>query len=187
VRAVRDAVGPDVELMIDANYMYSYQDALELCGRIADCNVKWFEEPVLGNDPALLRELKAHTDIPIAAGQNFGHQWAHRDLIVTKAVDICQPNVCHVGGYTEGVRVAALARAFNVQIANGGGWPHYNLHLHAGVSNGWRVEYHWLHAKACETVLAGAPQPVRGWMDVPHAPGLGFDPIEEALQEYRVN
>lgn len=186
IRAVREAVGPDVELMIDANYMFSYQDALELCRLIEEYDIKWFEEPMVGNDPTLLKELKSHTKIPLSGGQNFGHQWAHRELIVSKAVDISQPNVCHVGGYTEGVKVANLARAFNLQIANGGGWPHYNLHLHAGMQNGWRVEYHWLHAKACEKVLDGAPQPVRGWMEVPDKPGLGFDPIQAALDEYEV-
>jgi L-alanine-DL-glutamate epimerase-like enolase superfamily enzyme len=184
VRAVREAVGPDVEIMIDANYMFNYTEALELCQHIEDLNITWFEEPVQGNDFLLLKELKKHTNIPLSAGQNFGHQWQHRELIVQQAIDISQPNVCHVGGYTEGLKVANLARAFNLKIANGGGWPHYNLHLQAGVSNGWRVEYHWLHWKACEVVFDNAPAPEAGWATIPDAPGLGFTPNPDALAEY---
>ena len=186
VRAVREAVGNDVELMIDANYMMSYTDALHLCREVEDLGISWFEEPVHGNDWVLLKELKKHTKIPLAAGQNFGHQWQHRELIVNQAIDISQPNVCHVGGYTEAVKVANLARAYNLKIANGGGWPHYNLHLHAGVSNGWRVEYHWLHWKACEVIFKNAPAPEAGWATIPDAPGLGFDPDPEALAEYEL-
>ena len=70
--------------------------------------------------------------IPIAAGQNEGHRFRHRELIVNRGVDIAQPNVCSVGGYTEAVKVAALAQAFNLPIANGGGWPHHNMHLQGG-------------------------------------------------------
>jgi L-alanine-DL-glutamate epimerase-like enolase superfamily enzyme len=184
VRAVRDAVGPDIELMIDANYMMNYTDALALCREVEDLDITWFEEPVQGNDFLLLKELKRHTNIPLSAGQNFGHQWQHREMIVNQAIDISQPNVCHIGGYTEAVKVANLARAFNLKIANGGGWPHYNLHLHAGVANGWRVEYHWLHWKALEVVFDNTPSPEGGWVTVPDAPGLGFEPNQDALAEH---
>ena len=58
-------------------------------------------------------------------------------------LDIAQPNVCSVGGYTEAVKVAAMAQTFNLPIANGGGWPHHNAHLQAAMANGWRVEFHF--------------------------------------------
>ena len=69
----------------------------------------WFEEPVYQNDARLLADLRRQTTIPIAAGQNEGHRWRHRELIVNHAVDIIQPNVVSVGGYTEAVKVAAMA------------------------------------------------------------------------------
>ena len=66
-------------------------------------------------------DFRRQTRIPISAGQNEGHKWRHRELLVHEAVDIIQPNVVYVGGYTEGVKVAAMAQAYNIPIANGGG------------------------------------------------------------------
>jgi L-alanine-DL-glutamate epimerase-like enolase superfamily enzyme len=110
VRAVREAVGDDVDLMIDANYLLPINHAKDLCHRIEDLNITWFEEPVKGNDAQLLRKLGEETSIPIAAGQNEGHRYRHRELIASGAVDIAHPNVVFVGGYTEGKKVASRAQ-----------------------------------------------------------------------------
>lgn len=185
VKAVREAVGDRVELMVDANYLFAFPQALELCKRIEPYQITWFEEPVYGNDPRLLANLRRQTTIPISAGQNEGHKWRHRDLLLHEAVDILQPNVVYVGGYTEAVKVAALAQAFNVLIANGGGWPHHNAHLIAGLANGWRVEFHlpmWLTG---EMIFRDPPKPVRGMVTLPEGPGLGFEPNEDALRDTR--
>ncbi|MDP9129224.1 MAG: mandelate racemase/muconate lactonizing enzyme family protein, partial [Candidatus Binatota bacterium] len=93
VRAVCKAVGDDVEIMIDANYLFSYNRALELCKMVEPLGITWFEEPVYQNDALLLADLRRHTSIPIAAGQNEGHRFRHRELIANRAVDIAQPNV----------------------------------------------------------------------------------------------
>ena len=184
VRAVREAVGEKIELMIDANYLFSFNRALELCKLVEPYQITWFEEPVYQNDAHLLADLRRHTSIPIAAGQNEGHRFRHRELIVNHAVDIVQPNVCSVGGYTEAVKVAAMAQAFNLPIANGGGWPHHNMHLHAAMSNGWRVEFHLDMWKVGEVIYKNPPAPERGWVTIPEKPGLGLDPRWEALKEY---
>lgn len=187
VAAVREAVGEDVELMIDANCLMTGAQATTLCRLIEDFDVSWFEEPVLANDRLSLRDVREKTRIPIAAGQNLGHLWAHRELILEAAVDIVQPNACNVGGFTELARVAALARAFNLPIANGGGWPLHNLHAHAGLSNGGAVEFHWLAWKAGEIVFDNAPSPHDGSVSVPDRPGLGFEPHPDAeLAEFRI-
>src|SRR5215469_3702203 len=78
VRTVREAVGEKVELMIDANYLFSFNRALELCKLVEPCGITWFEEPVYQNDAHLLADLRRHTSIPIAAGQNEGHRFRHR-------------------------------------------------------------------------------------------------------------
>ena len=184
VRAVREAVGEKVELMIDANYLFSFNRALELCKLVEPYCITWFEEPVYQNDAQLLADLRRHTSIPIAAGQNEGHRFRHRELIINRAVDIVQPNVCSVGGYTEAVKVAALAQAFNLPIANGGGWPHHNMHLHAGMANGWRVEFHVDMWKVGEAIYQNPPAPDRGWVTLTETPGLGLEPRLAALKEY---
>lgn len=187
VKAVRDAVGDNVDLIVDANRMFSSVDAGQLCKLIEPFGIAWFEEPVLANDHLLLQDIRRQTSIPIAAGQNFGNVWQHRNLIANGSVDICQPNVCGVGGYTEALKVAHLARAFNLPIANGGGWPFHNLHLHAAVPNGWLVEFHWPTWKACEMVFSDTPLIEGDWVTVPNRPGLGFEPRHDVLKEYRID
>src|SRR3546814_6743292 len=95
----------------------------DLCRAIEDCNITWFEEPLHQNDARALADLRMHTRIPLAAGQMEGHRWRLRELVDNQAVDILQPNVCFCGGYTEARKAAHLAQAFNLPIANGGGWP----------------------------------------------------------------
>jgi len=184
VKAVREAVGEDVELMIDANYLFSFNRALELCKLVEPLGITWFEEPVYQNDALLLADLRRHTSIPIAAGQNEGHRFRHRELIANHAVDIAQPNVCSVGGYTEAVKVAALAQAFNLPIANGGGWPHHNMHLQAAMANGWRVEFHFEMWGIGDKVYKEPAAPVNGWVTLPETPGLGLEPRFDALEEF---
>jgi len=185
VRAVREAVGDKVELMVDANYLFAFPYALELARRIELFEIKWFEEPVYGNDARLLANLRRQTRIPISAGQNEGHKWRHRELLVHEAVDILQPNVVYVGGYTEALKVAHMAQAYNVPIANGGGWPHHNMHLIAGVANGWRVEFHVPMWVTGEMIFREPPRPVRGTVTLTEQPGLGLTPNEEALKDTR--
>ena len=183
VCVVREAVGDRVELMVDANYLFSFPHALELARRIEPYGIKWFEEPLYGNDARLLANLRRQTKIPISAGQNEGHKWRHRELLVHAAVDILQPNVVYVGGYTEGIKVAAMAQAHNIPIANGGGWPHHNMHLIAAVANGWRVEFHVPMWMTGEAVFKDPPKPVRGTVTLTEDPGLGLEPNEDALKD----
>jgi L-alanine-DL-glutamate epimerase-like enolase superfamily enzyme len=183
VRGVRAAIGDDVELMIDANYKFTPVEAKMLCRAIEDCNIFWFEEPLHQNDTRALAELRRHTSIPLSAGQMEGSRWRFRDLVNHEAVDILQPNVCYVGGYTETQKIAHLAQAFNMQIANGGGWPLYNLHTMAGLMNGWRVEFHLGMQQVGERIFVDAPQPDEDKILVPNRPGVGLTPNFDALKE----
>ncbi|MBI2176804.1 MAG: mandelate racemase/muconate lactonizing enzyme family protein [Candidatus Tectomicrobia bacterium] len=184
VMAVREAVGGDAEIMMDANHLFSLMQAKELARRCEPYGVRWFEEPVAGNDVKDLVQLRASTTIPIAAGQQEGMRWRHRDLIAGGAVDIAQPDVVFVGGYTEGVKVAHLAQAYNLPIATHG-WPHLNMHLAGAVSNGWRMEYHLEPAGLDAMLFKDPPVPERGVMRIPDKPGLGLDFNEERVRPYR--
>ena len=183
VRAVREAVGDDVELMIDANQLLNPAEARRLCKKVEEYDICWFEEPLWGNDTVRLAELRRQTSIPIAAGQNEGHRWRQRELMAGGAVDIAQANVVYVGGYTEGQRVAHMAQGFSLPFANGGGWPHHNAVLHAAVANGWRVEFHVAMWRAGELIWEAPPPPVDGWVTLGDAPGLGLEPREDALRD----
>ena len=183
IRAVRDAVGDDVDLMIDANYRFPANEALMLCRAVEDCNLTWFEEPLHQNDARALADLRNRTNIPIACGQMEGHRWRIRELIEKHAVDILQPNCCYNGGFTETVKAAHMAQAYNLRIANGAGWPIFNMHTMAGLMNGWLVEFHWGMWQAGQKVFTGSPGPEAGKVKIPDAPGLGFTPNREALAD----
>jgi L-alanine-DL-glutamate epimerase-like enolase superfamily enzyme len=183
LEAVRDAVGPDVQIYIDANCSLDYFHALSLAQRIEQLGVTFFEEPVSQNDIPNLVKLRAKTSIPLAAGQNEGLASRFRDMLVAQAVDVVQPNACISGGFTQCLRIAGMAAAFNTQFANGGAWPHHNMHLHAGLANGTLVEYHSVAVECCKLVFDDLPEPSNGVLTLPETPGLGFKPNRERVAE----
>ena len=183
VRAVREAVGDDVDLFMDANCRLDPFQARKLAGMVEDCGVSYFEEPITHNDVRQLAKLRRLTNIPLAAGQNEGLAWRFRDMLVHEAVDYLQPNVVIGGGFTQCVKIAGMAAAFNVPICNGGAWMHHNMHLHAGVANGTMVEHHHVATEICKQMYRDLPEPVDGWLALPETPGLGFSPDLDAIAE----
>lgn len=183
IEAVRAAVGPDVQIYIDANCSLDYFHARALAQRIEQYDIAFFEEPVSQNDIPNMVKLRAQTRIPLAAGQNEGLASRFRDMLVAQAVDVVQPNACISGGYTQCLRIAGMAAAFNTQYANGGAWPHHNMHLHAGLANGSLVEYHSVAVEVCKQVFDGLPEPTQGMLALPEEPGLGFKPNRERVAE----
>jgi L-alanine-DL-glutamate epimerase-like enolase superfamily enzyme len=183
IEAVRAAVGPDVQIYIDANCSLDYFHARALAQRIEQYDIAFFEEPVTQNDIPNMVKLRAQTRIPLAAGQNEGLASRFRDMLVAQAVDVVQPNACISGGYTQCLRIAGMAAAFNTQYANGGAWPHHNMHLHAGLANGSLVEYHSVAVEVCKQVFDGLPEPTQGVLALPETPGLGFKPNRERIAE----
>jgi L-alanine-DL-glutamate epimerase-like enolase superfamily enzyme len=185
-RVIREAVGADIDLMIDANYLFTPVEAKMLCREIEDLNLTWFEEPLQQNDARALADLRAATRIPLAAGQMEGHRWRLRELVHHHAVDVLQPNVTYCGGYTEARKAAHLAQTYNLPIANGGGWPIFNMHLMAGMMNGWFIEWHLGMVAVGETLFTDAPKPVDGMLTIPDRPGLGLTLNRDAWRDTRV-
>ena len=183
IRAVREAVGPEVEIYIDANCSLDYFHAQSLAKRIEQYDITFFEEPVAQNDIPNLVKLRARTSIPLAAGQNEGLASRFRDMLVAQAVDVVQPNACITGGFTQVQRIAGMAQAFNTRFANGGAWPHHNMHLHAGLASGSLVEYHSVAVDCCSLVFDDLPVPADGVLTLPEKPGLGFKPNRERVAE----
>ena len=189
VRAVRDAIGDDVELMIDANYMFAPVEALILSRAIEDCNITWFEEPLYQNDARAMADLRNRVNIPLSGGQMEGHRWRLRELVENHAVDILQPNACYCGGYTEARKAAHIAQAYNLLIANGGGWPRFNMHTMAGLMNGWRVEFHLGMKYVEDQIFVDPPQPdpTTNTVRIPSAGGLGMEVNRDALRDSRID
>lgn len=183
VAAVRDAVGTDVNLYVDANCGLDLFHASDLAQRIEPYGITFFEEPLTQNDVRQMAELRRRTRIPLACGQNEGLAFRFRDLLVHQAADVLQPNVTITGGYSQCLKIAGMAQAFNVPIDNGGAWPFHNMHLHAGVANGGLVEYHYVAVALLRQIYDGLPVPEDGWLTLPDTPGLGFEPNAERVKE----
>lgn len=185
IKTIRDAVGGDIDLMIDANYLFDPVEAKYLCRAVEDVGLTWFEEPLQQNDARALADLRQGTRIPLAAGQMEGHRWRLREFVDHRALDILQPNVTYCGGFTEARKVAHLAQIYNMPIANGGGWPLFNMHLLAGLMNGWIVEWHLGMVAVGERLFTDAPKPVDGVITIPERPGLGLTLDRDAWRETR--
>ena len=117
------------------------------------------------------------------------HPFEHFGAVNTpvfRASTILQPNVAYNGGYTETQKVAGMAQAFNIPIANGGGWPLHNLHTMAGLMNGWRVEYHLGMQEVGERIFVDPPKPEGNIVRVGTKPGVGLEPNFDALDEFQM-
>ena len=184
MKAMRDAVGPGIQLAMDGNARMTLEQAVKLCHLAEELDISFLEEPILENDPGQLRELRGKTSIPIAAAEN--HKYSARDLLVADAVDILQPNVTNDGGYTAGLRIGMLAQAFNRPLSHGNGSGPHNIALQAGLANGALVEYHFHKWMAYNAIFEHVPQPENGFLTVSQEPGLGLNPKRGLIKEFKV-
>lgn len=188
VRAARQAIGPDIDLMVDAHGTYTVADAKRFVHLVADQNLAWFEEPVIADDKPGMAEVRACGPVPIAAGESEATRFAFRDLAVSKAVDIFQPDPAFCGGISEAMRIGTIASAFNLRLA-----PHLwagapcffaGLHVCAASPASFVVEYSlganpMIHDLVEETVAVKD-----GMVAIPDAPGLGFTISESFLEAH---
>ncbi len=116
IEAVRDAIGPDMRLMIDANHGYDVLEACELGQRAARCGIDWFEEPVLPELLPAYAQVRAGQPIPVAGGETWHARWAMQAPLEQRAVDILQPDICGTGGFTEMRRIADMAALHGIRL-----------------------------------------------------------------------
>ncbi len=186
VRVVRETVGPDVKVMVDANNAYRHYEAIQFARKVEKYDVFWFEEPVEPDDYIGQREITRATSVPIAAGENEYTRYGFRDMINHRAVDILQPDALILGGITEFMKVVALAQANDLDVAPHGA-QEVHIHLVAAISNGLILEYYRdsvdpMHGKIYkETVMIKD-----GDVYAPNRPGLGLEVNRDALAEWRV-
>lgn len=188
VRAARKALGPDVELMVDAHGTYTVAEAKRFAAMVADCDLAWFEEPVSADDRVGLAEFRASTMIPVAIGESECTRFDFAALVAGRAADILQPDPAFCGGITEAMRIAALASSFNLRLA-----PHLwagapcffaGLHVLAAAPAGYIVEFS-LGANPMIHTLSRAPVVVQdGTIAIPDAPGLGLDMDTDMIARY---
>jgi D-galactarolactone cycloisomerase len=197
IRACRKAVGPRVGLMIDANHGYDAIEAVELGRRIADCDIGWFEEPVVPDDLGGYLEVRRGQPIPVAGGETWFTRWNFRDVLAARAVDIIQPDVCAAGGLSEAKKIADMAAAFGVRCV-----PHVwgtgvaiaaALQLLAVLPHGPPrheprqplLEFDRTEQPFRQAILTRPIEHSAGVVRVPEGPGLGISIDQAALKRFR--
>ena len=191
VHAARDGLGEDIAILCDAHGTWLAAEAKRFCRAVAAYDIGWLEEPVAADDIPGMAEVRASTDIPIAAGESEFTRHDFRDLAVLGAVDIMQPDLAICGGITEAMRISALASAFNLRLAPHlwAGAPAFaaGLHVAAASPAGFIVEYS-LGANPLLHDLVEENFPVEdGMIAVPDRPGLGITVREDFLQKHTVS
>lgn len=183
VRKVREAVGPDVGIMLDANNCWDASTGARFANRVKEYDIMFLEEPVFADDIPGLAKYKHTTDLPLATGEHEYTKYGARDLLLGGCADILQLDGTRAGGFTEMLKIAALAQAFNVKFA-----PHAmeNIHIHlvSAFGNAPFLERLKLFEGITEQVFLDAPKPEKGYMAIPELPGLGLILNMDFINEY---
>lgn len=200
VKAVRDAVGNDMEIMVDANMawefvapLWSYQTAVKMAKEFEKLGVKWLEEPLYKDNLKALAKLAAEVDMPIAGGELEFGLFRFKELIDKGAYDIVQPDVNISGGILEGRKISALAEASGILCiphtwTNGLGLA-ANLQLIGALANCPYVEFPYeppAWAVGVRDITLKEPIKVdkNGFVEIPKKPGLGVELNEEVITKY---
>jgi len=198
IRAVRQAIGDDMILMVDANHAYNAAEAIRLSRKMERYDVYWFEEPVPPEDIDGYIEVKQKSNILITGGECEFTRYGFRELITRRVVDILQPDLCATGGFTEMMRIAAMASAWNVPVI-----PHVwgtNVGLAASLQLFAALPHFPERRFPAEPFFEydRSPHPFRdrvthekfimkdGYLDIPGRPGLGVTLDLDFVRKYTI-
>lgn len=182
IAAVREVLGPNRTLMVDANERFTAAEAIRRARMWEPFNLFWFEEPLPAEDILGHVALKAHTSIPIAVGESLFTRFQFRDYIANGGASILQADTCRCGGITEWLKIAHMAECHNMQVS-----PHFVMELHlplaAAVPNSLFVEY----IPSLNPVLTQPLELVDGCFVPSETPGLGIPFDWDRLRSFKVN
>ncbi len=192
VEAVRDAVGADVEILIEMHGRFNPVTAVEMIRALAPYQPGWFEEPVPPeNLPALKKvsEAAAPLGIPIATGERIHTLYEYRELFELGCADIIQPDITHIGGLLNARKLAAWADAYFVLVAphNVGGPVSTAAALHlAACTPNFKIQEHFndFSEEYVKQAAPGNPEVVDGSFPLPSGPGLGVTLDENILRAH---
>jgi galactonate dehydratase len=186
VSAVRDAVGPNVDILIEAHAKFDVMNAIQLGKRLEPYRPLWYEEPVSEENIAELLEVRRKVNIPIATGERLYTKFPFAQIVEAHAADVLQPDIANAGGITELKKIAAIAEAKHITMA-----PHNvcspvgaiaEMHLCASIINFEIQEYHAeYYDPHYFTVFDGFPRQSDGYCSLPDTPGLGLIANEDEL------
>jgi L-alanine-DL-glutamate epimerase-like enolase superfamily enzyme len=183
VKAVRQAIGDEILLMIDVNQQWNITTAMTWGKKLQQFDLHWLEEPLNPDDVMNHRKLADELNVPIALGEHLYTKYAFRDYIHQGAVEYVQVDVTRVGGITEWLQVAGLAAAYDLPICpHVGDMGQIHQHLVASTQNAVMLEYiPWIRHIFTE------PATVKdGYYVLPQQPGAATEMIPHYFDQYRV-
>lgn len=188
VRAVREAVGPEVEILVEVHRRLAPMHAVRVARAIEPYAPYWYEEPVSARDLDALSEVRHSIEIPVVTGEELYTKNEFREVFERRAADILNPDVCNCGGILELREIGAMAEAYHVAMA-----PHnYNsttvglaatLHASAGMPNFLITEYFVNFEDVGREISRQSFEVEDSYITLPETPGLGIDLEEQALKE----
>ncbi len=191
VRTIREAVGPDVDLMVDAHGppWLTTRDAIRIGQALEEYDLLFYEDPVAPENVEAIARVSEAVDLPIAAGERHSHIYGVRELIEREIIDVVQPDTGRAGGLMQMKKIAALAEAHFITFA-----PHSGslgpvaefacLHLLATLPNFLIMEHLEDDVPQRYEVVTPLPEIVDGHIIVPDTPGLGVDIVEEVVERH---
>jgi L-rhamnonate dehydratase len=182
VRHARETMGPDAALRLDCYMAWDVTYAIRMCQRLAQYTIDWIEEPVLPDDVAGYRRLRAALaplGIRVTGGEHAYTRFEFRDLLAQEAIDVLQPDIYRAGGISELRHIASLGAAQHLPtILHGIGAPTY--HFVMATPSSPVAEYVDVFAQGGQLLLAGEPVPEHGLVRLPDTPGFGYQ-LNEGL------
>jgi mandelate racemase len=179
IRAVRNAVGEDVELMVDFNQGLTLGDALHRCRALDDEGLYWFEEPIAYDNLAGCAQLARELRTPVQLGENFYGPRAVHEALRAGACDYVMPDLMRIGGVTGWLRAAAIAGAAGIEMSTHL-YPEVSAHLMRVTETA-----HWLEWQDwADPILAEPFRLADGHLEVPDRPGNGIEWNEDAIRRY---
>lgn len=191
-KAVREAVGPDFDIMIETHAMLNYSIAVRMAQRLAGLNITWYEEPAGPENANTLRAMRDRipSNVSICVGERHYTRHGIRPILEQHICDIMMPDITRCGGPSEMKRMATMMEAYNVLLAphnpNGPLSTLASAHVCASVPNFFRQEFMFKDVPWRDEVI---DHPIKdmvkdGFLHLSERPGLGVDLIEEAMEQH---
>ncbi len=180
VAAVREIIGPEVPLMVDANMCWTVDQAIQASRSFEKFNVFWLEEPIIPDDVTGHAKIANEGKLPIATGENLHTIYEFQKMIVDGGISYPEPDVSNIGGITAWMKVAHMAQAFNLPVTTHG-IHDIHVHLLAAVPNASFLE---VHGFSLEKFMKDPLEIKNGMVIAPEKPGHGIEFNWEAMKPY---
>lgn len=189
IRAVKDAVGPDVDLLIEGHDRFSVSTAIRIGRQLEEFEPMWFETPVMSTDFAATFEVARAIPVPVATGERIARLSEMIDLVAPRVVDIVQPETLNVGGISGAKKMSVVAEAAEAFVALHQAQSPLNTainaHIHAAIPNFLIQEcFDDFNAPWAFEIMTGVPRVIDGYIEPSDAPGIGVDLNESEMAKY---